>query len=330
MQIQSIGNQNTGFKSKNKMDEASAFVNMDDSELRRLAYVRSNNNEENQKQNNSITRTICAIPVVDTIANGILAEKFVINANSGEILEACKPSLSTKVHTAGNTAIGWAAALGFVGLYNAVKDSVVSKSPSLQRFNNDHPVGAFITDVGLILGGFILGGFGLTKLHNNIKEKHPEKVVESEEHLKQLWGKIDNTKFNKETLPKITARLAEFEKEAPGLFKAGKFALANSMWILAGVAVLQTIKHSNKRQEKIDKNYQTLKMAQLETAKHLVNTLSVERDVLAQNQIKMAKDLRKALISEKIVSDKEIAKICKDDDCCREQKCNEPEHSELE
>lgn len=330
MQIQSIGNQNIGFKSKNKMEEASAFVNLDDSELRQLAYASSDDNKENKKQSNSITRTLCAIPIVDTIASGILAQKIVLNANSGEILETCKPALSTKVHAAGNTAIGWAVALGFVGLYNAVKNSVVSKSPSLQRFNNEHPVGAFITDVGLILGGFILGGFGLAKLHNNIKEKHPERIVEGQEHLKQLHEKMDNTKFNKETLPKITAKLAEFEEKMPRLFKAGKFALANSMWILAGVAILQTIKHSGDRQEKIDQNYQTLKMAQLQTAKHLVNTLSVERDVLAQNQVKMAKDLRKALIEEKVVSDNEIAKICKDDDCCEGHKCHKSKQSEEE
>lgn len=316
MQVQSIGNtnSNTGFKSRKNLEEASAFVNMDDSQLRYYAYESSIDKKEDRKHQNSISRTLYAIPVVETLASGILAGK--------------DAALSVRTRDAGRTALSWTVLLGAVGLYNAVKNAVVSKSPTLQQFNNDHPVAAFLTDIGFIFTGFILGSIGLLKLNNHLEEKHPEQIEEGKKELEILKDEIDNTKFNTEILPKISARVAQFEEKAPKLMKVGKIALANSIWILAGVALLKSIKYTKERQEKADYNYEKLKGAQFKTAKQLVNVLSVERDVLAQNELRTAKDLRKSLTEEKVVSDKELSKICDDDRCCEEDRCCKEEKAE--
>ncbi len=78
------------------------------------------------------------------------------------------------------------------------------------------------------------------------------------------------------------------------------------MFILLGIGIYRLLKHEKNDAERFDKNYADLKKFQLNVAKHLVNELGVQRDVLAQNQKRLTKDLNKALSSQMHVSKQEI------------------------
>lgn len=280
MQVQLVGNQNSnaGFGSKKQIEKASAFVNMDDSQLKSLAYETSINKKEEKKQQNSLIRTFCAIPIVDTIAKGILAGKNI--------------DLSTRAMASGKAAGSWALTLGAIGLYDVAKKAITSNSKTLQTFQQDNPIASLVVDLGLIFGGFAAGTKGWNKLKAGIAEKYPEKIAKIKT---EIFDMIDSSKLNKEILPKVSERAAAFAEKMPKLAKGGKIALANSMFILLGIALVKMIKHTSDTRKKIEHNYETLKNNQLEVAKYVANTMSVERDVLAQNQPILAKDLRHAM-----------------------------------
>lgn len=89
--------------------------------------------------------------------------------------------------------------------------------------------------------------------------------------------KIDKGEFNRKTLPKWTESFAKFEEKSPILAKTGKFALANSMWILLGAAFAQMFVHSSRKQNSVEQNYYMLKTTQTDTAKELLKTKESEK-----------------------------------------------------
>lgn len=294
MKIKTVENINPGFgkKKQDKIEQASTFINMNDSQLRYLAYVNSEDERTERKQQHSLNRTFWAMPIVDTIASGLLVRG--INGE-GELSKLEETALSSRVKAVGDTAAIWALGLSAIGIYNVAKNAVVSNSPSLKRFNRDNPVMSFFVDLGIIAGSFILGLKGLGKLINNHYEKHPEKVLETEGRIANLSEKIDTSKFNTKIMPKIIDKVSKFEERFPNLSNAGKFALANSVFILLGISILKMIKFSADKQKRIEHNYNQIKAAQFETAKYLVNSLGIEDDVLKQDKSNLAKDLRREM-----------------------------------
>ncbi len=301
MQVQLIENRNSklGFNS-NAIEQASNFVNMDNSELRYLAYKSSYDPKKEQENRKSIVKTLYTIPVAETIAAGVLT----------------KSVLSDKVVSAAKKAGSWAGVIALVSLYSSVKNAIVSKSPSLQNFQQQNPFLALLADIGIISTSFIFGRAGIANLKDKVLKKYPDKVDKYSDKVADVKKWLNKTKLNKEILPKISAKLGKIAEKAPWAAKAGKFALLNSMWIILGVAALKAIKHSKDSNKKIEENYRALKKAQLKTSRDLVNILGTQNNILVQNQEKLVKNqktmlrvLRKTLKTEPIMPKREIAII---------------------
>lgn len=324
MQVKSVENTNSniGFRSKKRIEEATAFVNMDDSQLQFLAYTGTLDKNKEKKRRNSLTRTFYALPVVDTIASGILAKR--VYENKAGIKRVGKTLLSTRVKAAGITAGIWGLALTGIGMYNVIKRSIVSHSETLQNFERNNPVTSFLLDVGAIFGGLALGGVGIAKF----MKKHPEKVVNLNKKANKVLAKLDKTKLNKEILPSISKGVAKVAQKAPWAIKAGKFALVNSIWAILGVALLKMAKYAKDDRKEAEQNYQILKNKQLGTAKYLVNALGVERDILAQAQPGLAKDLRQVMNGNKPVSEKELIRIIEKAEAMENKKAQVKEKAE--
>jgi len=290
MQIQSVDNINSNirFGSKKQFEKASAFVSADDSQLQTIAYLQTIDKDKEKKHQRSMMRLFYILPVVDTIAHGILAGKNV--------------PLSDRAYAAGKTAKSWGFILMAVGLFNAVKKAVGKDSPGVNKFEQDNPVGSFLLDVGAIIGGLALGTFTLNKFA-------PKQIAQVKEKFKETVLKLDETKLNKEILPKVTEKVLTLAEKAPRVAKASKFVLKNLVWIFIGTTLLKSFFHSYSENKEIEQNYKKLKEAQFKTSKRLVDILNVERDVLAQNQPVLARDLRKVVTGEKPVSNKTISII---------------------
>lgn len=297
MQIKAVenSNQNVKFKANADMQAASTFVNMKDSQLKNLAYVSATQGDDHKKRRRSILATFYAIPVVSTIASGILPVKM---TKEGEFLRLKNAALSERVGSAGRTAGSWAMILGIVGIYNGIKKAAVSDSKGYKKFNDNHPVLSFMADIGLILGGLNLATRGLGKVMNTSTVKN-SKFLENLHGQKEVFKAwLDNSKMNKKIMPIITDAASKLAEEAPTTARITKGAIAGSALIAFTVGLIKMVKHSNKENQKIEQNYKALKDAQFKTAKHLTNALSIERNLLAQEQRDLAmenKELVKAL-----------------------------------
>ena len=285
MAVQSIENINSSiaFKSRNKREQAEAIVNLNDSQVRSLAYAKSVDKNKEKKNRRTVVGLFYAMPVVDTIAKGILA---------GTVEPFSKGvSLSKRLGAMGGAVIGWGIILAVIEAYNALKKSTVSNTPELQKSRKKHPIASAFGDLGVIVGGTIFASLGLVKIAQKIAEKNPEALVDAESSIVKLAKNINQSKFATRTLPKITEGFEKFANKLPLTAKATGFALRNSLWILLGISLYKSISHASDRNKKIRTNYHEMKNEQVNAAKYLLNKTTVERDALKQNQIELANDL---------------------------------------
>lgn len=283
MAVQLIGNINSNlmFKARTKGEEqAEAIVNLSDSQVRTLAYAKSVDKNKEKKNRRTLTGIFLAMPVVDTLAKGLLA-------GTGEPLSK-GISLSKRLNTMGGAAIGWGIVMSVIAAYSALKKS---DSPELKKTRKKHPVASALGDVGVVVGGTMLASLGLVKIAQKIAQKNPEALVDAESSIAKLAGSINQSKFSTKYLPKITEGFEKFANKLPLTAKATEFALRNSLWILLGISLYKSISHASDRNKKIRANYHAMKNEQVNAAKYLINKANVERDSLKQNQIELTKDL---------------------------------------
>lgn len=309
MQVQSVQsiNSNVGFKSSDDLEKASVFVNMNDAQLRKLAVkLGHNKKEQNEKNKRAITATFWSIPIVDTIANGVLAKNALITEGkevAAVLVDKATP-LSIKAHAALKTAGMWGLVIGAFGLYKSIKHAVAPESDNPKNRRLHNPIGSILIDIGVLLGGITLISAGI----RNIIEGCPEKFDKMKNNYINKLEKLDKTDLNTKTLPE----LRKFAEKSPGIAAAGRFLLANSIWIILGAGIYKVFNNAIEERRKIDRTYRELKVCQGEAAKVLVNTLGVERDVLAQENKGLATDLRKTITEEKPVSAEEVVAMKKE------------------
>lgn len=308
MQIQSIDNKsNVRFKSRNNVDKAAAFVNLDDNQLKELAYVMSYDKDSQKKHKKSLLSSFYAIPIVDTIASGILVSKSSFGRNlieklvdkrgfDGEQVARAlnNASLKTRLKSAGSTAGFWALILGGIGIYDGVKKLAAKKSDSINHFQKDNPISSFVVDMGIILGGCALGAKGLKKLQEHFPSAKKEIAIKTN----RVLGKLNRTKFNKDILPKLAEGTATLSSKAPWAVNAGRFALANSVWIMFGLSLLKTSNSQKHERQKVEHNFHKLKSAQLETAKQLNKIMEAETIAAARKAQKAEAQALKESVGE--------------------------------
>lgn len=308
MQTQAVSNKNNvQFRSNINLDKAQAFVNLNDAQLRALAYTEADKREDKRASRN-IAATFLAMPIVDSLASGVLAENSVVaKARFGEFELKSKlkmpASMGERLFKTGGTAIGWAYALCVIGIYSGIRHLVGKHSTEVKQFDQQHPVLSFAADLGLIFAACILGAKGISKLSEKFAKKCPKSAEEIGEKFGTMFEKIDKGEFNRKTLPKWVESFVKFEEKSPILAKTGKFTLANSMWILLGAAFAQMFVHSSRKQNSVEQNYYMLKTAQTDTAKQLLKakehekTKPIELKIVKQNE------------DPEIIQDVEIIKI---------------------
>lgn len=269
MQIQSIQNNRTNvrFSSDKDVEKAKAFVNMDDSQLRTLAYIKAQDKNEEKKSKKSIISTLYAIPLVDSLSSGILT----------------RGRLGTRATATATTAARWGVALAVLGGYNAAKNAVVSRSEKLQNFEQNNPVISLLADVGVLMGALSLGTKGATKLGLKALGKAPKLTETLFIGLQNTKRIINKSMLNKKALPFIMKNVAKLEKKAPWAVAAGANIIANSVLITFLAGIFHGNSQVKQLKKDVEQNYKDLKTAQLNTSKHLTNVLSVKNDVLAQD-----------------------------------------------
>lgn len=277
---------NVGFNSNRKLENYSSFVNMDDSQLKLLAQAKAFDKEENKRNRKDIFKMICAIPIVDSISRGLMA---------GAINNIERPALSKILSTAGKTAGSWALILSLFALYQSAESKISANNPPLQKFKKEHPLLDFVADCSIILAGLALCRKGFDAIKTNSKLTNSRIFIKASEVIKNAKTGLNATAFNKTILPKVYELIETFAKAAPSAHKAGKALIYCAVPILFVSAVAKTVLYSKSQAEKVRQNYIDLKNKQFKAARHLSNALGVERDILAQEQPELAKELREVM-----------------------------------
>ncbi len=253
MAIKPIGNNISGVNFTSNNDEgasiarakAIAFVNMDDAQLKNLAYVASFDKKHKKSSNAS---ALLALPIVAGLSKGILTPG----------------KLSGKTIAAAKTGANWGFGLIVLGVYNSIKKAVASKSPKVQEFESNHPLASLALDLVVLAGALTLGSKGLTKIRAKIVAKLPKEIAATKIML-------DKTKINTKYLPKITEHVSKIAQTAPWAVKAGAFVVDNAVYIPLMAGFLKSSNNIKQQHEKIRNNYYQLKEAQSEIAKKLVS-----------------------------------------------------------
>lgn len=301
MQVQSVDNStsNVRFKSRKNIKQVSEFVNMDDAELMKCAYIKGHDEKKDKRYQRAVNNSLFVLPLVDTLASGatVIKSSFL----DKDVVESCrKMPLSVRTVAMTRTAALWTAGIAAVGLYSLAKKAITNNSESAKNFEHKNPLTSFMIDIGILSAGFIVGQEALrkavTKYLTKTYEKDPKaylaNAIKTEEKLDTAFSKLDKTFLNKKVLPKFEKWSAQLAKKAPFAAKTARFAVVNSIWILLGLGIAKSIDHANKENNRVERNYINLKNKQLEASKYLNATLGVENDILAQDNHQLASDLR--------------------------------------
>lgn len=282
MQVQGIkANTNFEAKRRNNVEDIETLVNLDDSQLRYIAQLNNQNSKKNKQDAKKANALFWAIPIVDTIASGVLFAKT-SRIDKQTTKELIKTPLSSRAAVATGAGARWAGALGVIGIYSVAKKALVSNSKHLQYFEQNNPMASFLIDMGVLFTALTAGQRLLEKKLSKSFETSPEKTVDKLSKIGQKFTKLDETKFAKNTFPKIQKSLTNFVEKTPKLAKAGRFALANSVWILLGAGLLSSAHNSVKKSRRIEENYNQLKQTQFEAAKFLAARRELESEILAE------------------------------------------------
>lgn len=282
MQIQGIKT-NTNFEAKrrNNVEDIETLVNLDDSQLRYIAQLNNQNTKKNKRDAKKANAMFWAIPIVDTIASGVLFAKT-SRIDKELTKELIKTPLSLRALETTGVGARWAGALGIIGVYSLAKKSLVSNSKHLQYFEKNNPMASFLIDMGVLFTALISGERLLAKKLGKSFKEAPEKTINNINNVYKKFAKLDETKFAKNTFPKIQKSLTNFVEKTPKLAKAGRFALANSVWILLGAGLLSSAHNSVKKSRRIENDYNQLKQTQFEAAKFLAAKRELESEILAE------------------------------------------------
>lgn len=290
MQVQSVANAQTNFKSSLCADDAT-LVNMRNSDLKSLAYYLNNNSEENRKKQNSIIRTFCAIPIIDTLASGILAAKLIpkntkLTKNEEVLLkdfEIKGASLAERTSIMGGKAAFWGAAIAGVIAYNKIKHAIFPGTYEQGGFTQKHPVLSFLTDVALIVGGFMLCGRGLTKGMEALDKNYPKFVGRVSKNIVDFMERLDKSVVNKKYLPRLEKSAVDFAHKHPGTSLLGLTGLVCSVPILFVVGLCKAISYDHHERQRVQENYLDLKKIQLQIARKMNRRYNDNHVILLTN-----------------------------------------------
>lgn len=287
MQVQSVNSKinKTNFGSSSQLDKALEFINMNNSQINQMALQKTN--EEQAKKKNYLKSLLITLPLVDTLSKfimqngGIMTEgKINFNNKMYDNFKVLPGSLSQKMSAAGHTAMKWGGVILVLGIYNSIKNAVVSKSEKMQNFEKRHPLASMFADLGMFLATLSLAEKGSNKIAEKMINKTPGFIAKVSTKVSNVKSWLDTTTVNTKVLPKISELFGRLSKKAPLLAAAGTLTLLAAPWIVIFNSIVKASKQNREYNAKFLNNYLAIKENQIDTARHISNMLSVSNNIL--------------------------------------------------
>lgn len=276
-----------------RRDRVDELISLDDSSIKRIAYMKTMS-RANEKKHNRITNSlIMAAPV----AAGLGAAVF----TKGKTKIFSKEVSGLAAKAANGLKIGGfvGASLAAVGLVGLAKGELSKASPEVRKFDYEHPFLSLGTLFATGFGALVLVNKGATKLASvkapKLMQKGTEKVADFLNNISLLNGLKNNVNKLSSKTPDVLKNIG-----------ASALAWAPSMLLLGGI--FHSISHGAAVNREFSKNYSELKEKQLNLAKARQRELSLENDFL-KTDAKNREDL--ALVKDPLMDlpDEVIEKI---------------------
>ena len=246
---------------KNNYGKAKAFVNKSDSEIWMYANMASHDKAEKKQAKRRFKFGLIGLPVA-VFASAVSTTKA-----------GAKHLLSKKVF-AGSKAL--AALTGVSAILTAAFTSeavMAHNHKSIKKFHKKHPIAAELIDLFVAFEAvdlsFALGAKGLKKA----AEKFPEAKNHATAAIDSLAESLDKSDFNKKAMRNAARTVREFSKNHSFIAKTLKLAVKYSPFIVVGGVLGASVSAAQKRANKRDAIYHSMKKTQIETARSMVNKL---------------------------------------------------------
>lgn len=270
MDVQAVG------YNERVLNQKRALVNLNDKEIRTLAYMATHENKNKMSPTN---KALCALPVVSGVAASVLT----------------KGSLATRIGAGLLRGAGWAAPLAIFGVYNKAEDAIVGNSSKLRKFRDKNPLTYALASAGAFLGALAfsykkVGKFVNTLFRKVDLAKHAQAMgkeipavikkskighalvnwtIKGQAQLQKMGAAIDNSIFNTKGLPKLENASAWLGEKMPIVKSALKSVLNWSSWVLIGGGMLKSVNQAQQKANQTTEAYMVLKDAQAQVAQEL-------------------------------------------------------------
>lgn len=248
-----------------RRDRVDELISLDDSSIKRIAYMKTMS-RANEKKHNRITNSlIMAAPV----AAGLGAAVF--TRGKTKIFSKEVSGIAAKAANGLKMSGIWGASLSAVGLVGLVKGELSKASPEVRKFDNEHPFLSLGTLFAAGLGALALVNKGVVKLASVKAPKLMQKGTE----------KAANFLNNNNLLNGLKNQVKKLASKTPDALKnIGASALAWTPHILLLGGIFHSMSHGSAVNREFSKNYSELKEKQLNLAKARQRELSLENDFL--------------------------------------------------
>lgn len=225
------------------------FVNASDEDLYYFAQA-----ENKQKHKHSTAKFIGACVGVDVLSNMLLKShvKKVVNGET----KIVKAPLSAKIGTGFKSLKGWGIGFAAVGVLMGIKNAVLNKSEKFNEFEQNHPMGSLLAEVGALALGYKGVKAAGSKL--GLGAKLADKTKPLTKGIDKIAKKIDNGKVSTFIMNRCSEIADKVNMKAPAMGKTCRLLLANSVLLML-IGGMMKISKNNRE---IEQTYQGLKTAQ--------------------------------------------------------------------
>lgn len=264
MQISSIGPSFGG-----KRENVDAFICMDDKAVRDLSSAMTALNYNHEKSRKVTKALFYSAPIAAGLATAVLSK-----GGNTKIFSHEMTGLGASVSRGLKVAAAWTAGLAAIDGLGFIKNKAAENSPSVRRFDRNHPALSLLGMLGGAFGALVLVNKGAIKLG---KIKAPEALQTFAKKSNKFLNNNKNIKEAKAFILKNTDKLPVALKDI------GKTLLSWSPTMLLFGGLFHSIGSVAKENREFNKNYICLKQHQSELAKTRIKEMEVLNDLMMQD-----------------------------------------------
>lgn len=221
--------------------QAVRTANLTDKEL--LSIAKYDAHKDDKYKMNTYTAALIAVPTIDTFLSGVTTDA---------------PKLSGKLSTMGKAAVGWGGVFALAGLYNGAVNKITAISPTMQKFEEQHPVLKSLLGLAGFAALLIGGQKGINKLAEVLPKKLPGLTKDLAKVSDKVANYINETNLNVKILKPLKDKVVAWAVKNPKTASTGASALALSVPFMALGALFKAFTDKAEKSEQIKDTYNKL------------------------------------------------------------------------